>query len=198
MASICPVDQDEERLQKINAIFNMSDQSSKDKVDINGLMSSLERMLVKELRTWWDCTTLQKYVDKEMIPRGLRIKKKPTSTYSETFLAQWQSTLSDCSFKLMELIIQYEQQSLADLREEVSKTQQSLTAYAHHPDFIEMDNKLKNNLAKLETIIIQIKQSKFNRDYVDYTTNTVYNWMESKAQTPKSILKKSRGRRHNK
>ncbi|KAM4029807.1 uncharacterized protein ACNLHF_022317 [Anomaloglossus baeobatrachus] len=48
-------------------------------------MFQLEKLLSKEIKMWWDLTTIQSYLDKWMIPRGLRLKKLPTTNYSKQF-----------------------------------------------------------------------------------------------------------------
>lgn len=59
------------------------------KVNLNKQMGDLEKHLKKETRIWWDFTILQVYIEKSMIPRGLRIKKIPTIVYSESLLDKW-------------------------------------------------------------------------------------------------------------
>lgn len=61
---------------------------------------------------WWDLTGLKQYVGKDMIPRGLRIKKFPSTLYSEEFTLQRNNILTKCSVELMELIIQQEESLL--------------------------------------------------------------------------------------
>lgn len=62
----------------------------------------------KELRVWWDFTTLNTYMEHKMIPRGLRLNKNTTSVYTPEFQSQWEKALSNCSFTLMSLIITQE------------------------------------------------------------------------------------------
>lgn len=81
---------------------------------------------------------------------------------------------------------------LSDLREEIKLVQDNVATYAGSQNFTQMDNKLKANLANLETNIMDIKQSKYTRDVQDYKMNVVYTWSKSdiKNVTPKFILKK--------
>lgn len=41
--------------------------------------------MIKENEIWWDSTTLKSYIDKAMIPCGLRIKIIATTLYSDAF-----------------------------------------------------------------------------------------------------------------
>lgn len=96
---------------------------------------------MKELKVWCDSTTLDNYVNKNMIPRGLRIKKTPTSTYNEDFTTKWNLILSDCSIKLMQLIISPENVVLNEVRSEIKELQQNIMPYADTQAFIDMDTK---------------------------------------------------------
>lgn len=69
--------------------------------DLETIMKQLERLLSKELRTWWDYTTLNSYLEKEIIPRGLRMNKAATTIYSDVFTQEWNAILSSCSINLM-------------------------------------------------------------------------------------------------
>lgn len=183
-------------MRKMDIIFNVPDSNTQDTLDLKIQMGSLEKLLTKEMRTWWDLTSLKKYIDKEMIPRGLRIKKKPTTVYSDLFQTRWHDVLTDCSIKLMQLIVEYEDEALKDMRIEIKATQEALLKYTDKPLFLQLDEKLKQNLNNLEEHLIKFKQDKYNRDFMDYQTGVVYTWPDAKANTPKSILRKySRSRR---
>lgn len=60
-------------------MFSESATSTQETVDMKIHMTNLEKFLAEEVRTWWDLSTLQKYIDKEMVPRGLRVRKFPTT-----------------------------------------------------------------------------------------------------------------------
>lgn len=92
--------------------------------DIKKKNCPLEKLLGKEMKIWWDFKTLQKYVEKQMVPRGLRIKKFPTVKYSEPFLEKWNTILMDCSLKLMKLIVSYKEKSLDEVTIKMKETQE--------------------------------------------------------------------------
>lgn len=92
---------------EINASFNVNE-------NLKWSMFALEKLMRKEL--WWDATTLTSYVDKNMIPRGLYIKKIPTATYDIEFMIEWESILTDCSLRLMKLLIHQEQADLDKIK----------------------------------------------------------------------------------
>lgn len=55
------------------------------------------------------------YIAREMVPRGLRIKKNPTFQACEIFTTKWNQIPSDCALKLIHLLISYEQEKLTDI-----------------------------------------------------------------------------------
>lgn len=95
-------------------VDNISHTNTEDNAD--QLVQQLDLLMQKELRTWWDYTTLNSYLDKKFIPRGLRIKKIATTIYPEPFQNEWNSILTNCSVELIKLITQYEQKSLDEIK----------------------------------------------------------------------------------
>lgn len=65
----------------------------------------LELRMQKELKVFWNHTTLNSYVKSQMIPRGLRMRKNTTSMCTPEFQTQWNDALSKCSLELMSLIV---------------------------------------------------------------------------------------------
>lgn len=139
-----------------------------------------------------DSTTLRSYVTKSMIPRGLRLKKAPTAKYTEEFTNKWNAILSDCSLKLMRLIIEQEELILKDIAEEIQITVTSLTPFEGNGDLAGLKAAMESNLLKLEDMITETKKSKFSRDNNDYKQNQVYTWKVNPYQSrqPRSILKR--------
>lgn len=180
-------------------IFDDTAESTQASVDLTIQMSSLEKMLVREMKTWWDLSTLRKYIDKEMIPRGLRLRKFPTTIYNEEFIKNWENTLTDCSCKLIKLIIHQEETILVEIRNEIESAQAAVAVHSQLEAFNTLDTRIKENLSKLEKSITEIKQRKFLRDIQDYKSDSVYNWKRNFAgrRTPKSILKMNANRKFN-
>ncbi|XP_056393166.1 uncharacterized protein LOC130285592 isoform X1 [Hyla sarda] len=159
--------------------------------DLKRLLWDLENLKSFQLKTWWDATTLSQYLEKNMIPRGLRIRKKCTTSYDEDFTNRWNDALSRCSLELMSLIIEKEELKLADLEQSINKILVSIEPFKQSTDFEALQSKMNEHLSQLEETVTNIKKTKFNRDLRDYTTNTVYNWQTKKPYKPRSILKHS-------
>lgn len=177
-------------------IFCGTLQDTPDTVDLRIHMTELENLLSKEMRMWWDLSTLKRYVEKNMVPRGLRIRKFPTMTYTEEFKTQWEKILTDCSIKLMELIISQEESMLRDIRDKIVTVQSTVKVHSSMDLFNSMDSRMTENLNKLEKMITDVKQNKFQRDLQDYKSNMVYIWQRPRFNsTPRSILKKPYNRK---
>lgn len=137
-------------------------------LSIHHRMWKLERLKSKEMRVWWDATMLKSYVEKSMIPRGLRINKKKkkdtyTAQYVETFMSDWNATLLECSAKLMKLIIQQEKITLTELKVEIQAAKDLLVPLTNTSEYEVLKEKMKSNLKKREDHILGIKKSKFKK-----------------------------------
>lgn len=190
------------RQERVARAFGASIAHGQQHTDFIEKLRALEKLLLQENKLWWDFTTLHKYVEKEMMPRGLRIKKLPTTVFSEEFLTEWNGILTHCSTQLINLIIKYEEPKIALLSEEVKKAEQDLQEYKDLNTFDEEYKKLKNNVDKNEEWIASIKQNKFQRDLFDYAHNQVYTWKNKEhfRSNPGSILKRQnfKGKRRQK
>lgn len=75
-------------------------------VSVKVLFRRLENFMAKEIRSFWDINTLTEYSQLQQIPRGLRIMKFPTFEFhNDEYKKEWTNTLSACSFKLIQIII---------------------------------------------------------------------------------------------
>lgn len=114
-------------LQGLNrgfALFNMAEKRTKAaelfstnpcnalRNDAIQTMRELEKNMSQQLRTCWNTTTLEQYLEKGMVPRGLRIKKNPLFQSTEEFQTQWNTILSECFPKLICSIITSEKEKL--------------------------------------------------------------------------------------
>ncbi|OCT78050.1 hypothetical protein XELAEV_18029147mg [Xenopus laevis] len=95
------------RESKLERVFFQD--TNTDLIPIREFFINLESKTLKEIKLWWEIASFEKYITLNMIPRGLRIKKYPTSRTSNIELMNnWNSILSDCSPRLMNLIVETE------------------------------------------------------------------------------------------
>ncbi|XP_075208128.1 uncharacterized protein LOC142313026 [Anomaloglossus baeobatrachus] len=145
----------------------------------------LEKAFTQRLRTWWDSATLKKYIEKSIIPHGLRIKKFPTFIFHQDFQTEWNNILTTCSLNLMNLIIKEEEERLKSFDTQINEIQDFLNKNYDAVDYKKLHDKFLINIHRIEDNLIQYKQRKYKRDTNDYSTNQVYSWNTSK----RSILK---------
>ncbi|XP_073511436.1 formyl peptide receptor 2-like [Phyllobates terribilis] len=165
-----------ECLRKAESVFSVDSINPSDVNDMSALFKQLEKLMLNETKVWWDQTTLSNYMHKNMIPRGLRIKKIPTTIYSEEFVVNWNQLLSDCSLNLMRLIIKHEESKLSELQKEIEATHNKLEQYKINPDYQTYNDRIQQAVSRLETTIMTRKKSKFQRDQMDYSQQQVYDW----------------------
>ncbi|XP_069609164.1 uncharacterized protein [Ranitomeya imitator] len=184
-----------ERARKAAQLFSMDLSSTTDRSESDLFstdVNKLEKLMINEMKVWWDFTTLDNYVQKDMIPRGLRIKKIPTTIYSQQFVDEWNMILSNCSTKLMQLIMKYEDIKLKNIQSEINDIKTSLEKKDINKYNEELKN-IKTSLLKSEDLIMSRKKNKFQRDLSDYQNNQVYEWgrWQKAYKSPRPILKRT-------
>lgn len=164
------------REYRFTQAFDPSSNNDSRTADFKSLCKVYESLSTKELKTWWDLKTLQKYVDNNMIPRGLRLYKSSTTDYPEPFQSEWEDILNRASFDLMRLIIKYEVAKISKLNNEIDTIKQNLATFQHEESYVENMNRIDDLIEKMECAIIETKKIKYQRDTKDYEDNLVYNW----------------------
>lgn len=106
-------------------------------------------------------------------------------------MTKWNSILSECSIKLMKLIIQHEESVLTVLNTEMVTIQDQVKSFENTPEYAMLQEKMTTSLQKLEDYITNTKKVKFKRDILDYQKNQVYSWKPSamRRRTLRPILK---------
>lgn len=189
--------QDKARLDRLVALFDTTVMDVNTSTDLSTSMHMLEKLKNTEMRTWWDSNTLRMYIDRDMIPRGLRLKKLPTTIYSTDFSKEWNETLSKCSIDLIKLITRYEDVKLIEIKKEIETLQTTMdTKFASLAEYKDLITKMDNNLKKTETSIEETKKRKYQRDIQDYAQDKVYTW-KPPYKNPRPILR-NRGKYRNK
>lgn len=133
--------------------------------------------MAKEIRSFWDVSSLTEYISLEQIPRGLRIKTFLTSgLFDDNLKKEWTDTVSACSLKLMDIIISLQKKELDLLQAEMSIIQKDLSTLQNHNGFSELDGRLNIKLDKMEKNVIENKKCKMTRDRIDYESYNIYIW----------------------
>lgn len=125
------------------------------------------------------------------IPRGLRIKKFPTSElFDDHFKKKLTDTLNICSFKLMNILISSKKKVVEILQAEISSIQKDLTALQTHAGFINLDGRLNKKLDKMEKSVIDNKIGRMTWDRIDCD----YDYVWRKPQSFSGRSRRNRGK----
>lgn len=135
----------------------------------------LRKLLEKDMKLKWHIVSLSDYWRENRIPRGLRMAKFPsTNSDNASFKDKWESILNKCSMDLMLLLIEDAKKQRDDLKTRILDIESSLPMSPEQQ--VPFQQKIKNEILKLEVIIKEQKVRKFKRDQEDYQRGQVYRW----------------------
>lgn len=182
------------RTEILNQVFANSAQEVSS-TEAKACYQEYESLLTKECKTWWNLSSLERYMQERIIPRGLRIRKSPSPGSSPEFIEKWNTVLTEASFKLMEVIIQSEQQKLTQIQGQIQDLDEQLNKLEHDSSYEATLSRITNNLDKLEAKVVEIKKSKLQRDRQDYQSNNVYTWKRDKSSSSRKSRSASKTRK---
>lgn len=84
-----------------------------------------------------------------------------------SYSKRWNNILSECSFKLMPLIVSYEYKKLHEMKTLIDNLRISIEEHLSCLEFMDLDKKTQEKINKVEESIMHIKNLKFNRDVHD-------------------------------
>lgn len=98
------------RIDITNSIFNNNSTSTTEftieqTIEMKKLFFALDKKLTFEMQHQTDAIFLEKYIQENLVPRGLRINLAPTFLDDEDFANSWVKILDHCSFELLKLLI---------------------------------------------------------------------------------------------
>lgn len=102
----------------------MGDLSARGKV--SETQNSLKLLMHKHIKIWWNKAFLEKYLQRSLIPRGLRIQVFPLFPIDENFTSKWEEGYTNGSLKFMELSIGHNNRTLDMLDTEIESLQKQL------------------------------------------------------------------------
>ncbi|XP_063806246.1 uncharacterized protein LOC134984633 [Pseudophryne corroboree] len=140
----------------------------------------LEDLLKSEVRHWLDTINMQKYIDRKIIPRGLRLSKPSIFHDNVEYQKRWDSTLDRCSLTLMGIVIDYRTEKLKIIESEIGNLKEKLEPHSQSSEFKERDMAVTERVNKFEQTILETKCKKFQRDVEDYRTDNVRTFKQFK------------------
>ncbi|KAJ1129659.1 hypothetical protein NDU88_008025 [Pleurodeles waltl] len=168
------------RNAKLDQVFNTSGTgttrlNSSNPMSAKSTFLALERALKSETSKWWEAASLKKYLEHDLIARGLRILIfPPTDTTSQDHLQQREANLMLASNNMIRQLIEIAQEPYEKYREEVDLLTKRI-AESNWGDISTKNYEILNNIIDhYEEDIIQRKNRKFRQDLTDYQLGRVY------------------------
>ncbi|CAH2247887.1 xyloside xylosyltransferase 1 [Pelobates cultripes] len=126
------------------------------------------------LCTSWEVLAVE-HSYRKLVPRGLRPDNLlPDKVKTEEQIAEWNSILLECSAKIMQFLIQLEQQSLDKTNGELDIEIKKIRTFDKEPSFLAMESKLSKNSENFKRNIRQKKHYKLQRDYRDFQEGNIF------------------------
>ncbi|XP_078583660.1 uncharacterized protein LOC144866216 [Branchiostoma floridae x Branchiostoma japonicum] len=127
----------------------------------------IQRAHAKNIRYALHLDTLQVYVQERLIPMGLDLKRKcqPTIGSQNTdFVRRWVEILDAASQNLMDMVIEYSAQMVAESDDEIVRLTETLQAVTLESEFEQFQETLEKYNSKLRKKIEDQKKKKLERD----------------------------------
>ncbi|XP_053571736.1 uncharacterized protein LOC128661511 [Bombina bombina] len=151
-----------------------------------------KKKLFKEQKLKWEISSLEKYVEMKMIPRGLRIRKRPGANLDnplvENFQIKWDEYASKCSTDWMNLMIEENKLRLEKIQKELSLANNEVDAWKGKDEYERLMGLAKVELRKIQDSIKFRKKKKYQRDWQDYQDKKVYDYTYSASSGSESEI----------
>ncbi|XP_056407263.1 uncharacterized protein LOC130298356 [Hyla sarda] len=166
-------------LEQANLLFSGTAIASNDpdQCNIRELKQSLRNLSHRQMKTWWNRASLENYLHKHLIPRGLRVQIFPSfGLDQEVYVKKWEEACNTCSRTLMMIIMEHNTQVLMELGIQIEKTETDIAAILPNNDYPSFKQDLEESQTIWEKQIKATKSKKFLRDSNDFSNNKVYKW----------------------
>lgn len=131
----------------IEAIFSREQVTSNQ--DMHGLLKQLKHTLEKQLRVWWDISTLEMYVTEKITPRRLRWDVNPNDAIDNTDLMKdWYSLFNKCEGELLRNIIKRKQFKMRGIESNITEIKNLLLPFVHLKEYKDKEKELQESITK--------------------------------------------------
>lgn len=147
-------------------------------LDSIALTRKLGKLLDTENRLYLHAVSLSDHIRAKMIPRGLRITKKPfLGLENKEFCDRWCEILNKCSLDLMALTISELSTDLNSVRDQVADAKKEISEKIQDKErFEKLMEDCDKHKKTLEEELKSFKRQKFEQVRADYEGGTVYRW----------------------
>ncbi|KAM4012119.1 uncharacterized protein ACNLHF_005295 [Anomaloglossus baeobatrachus] len=141
------------------------------------LCNQLKLLYNRRMRLWWNKAFMQRYVDRDLIPRGLRVQVFPSFNVTDVdFKRDWEDAASACSKSFMLLLIKNNEASLRDLDGDIATLLDRLPKELTPSELSSFNETMDKEFTKWEKELVSTKTKKYQRDVTDYKNQQVYRW----------------------
>ncbi|XP_075707677.1 uncharacterized protein LOC142742116 isoform X3 [Rhinoderma darwinii] len=145
--------------------------------NVSELQSKYTNLLHRRMKVWWNKTFLENYIQRNLVPRGLRIQIFPSfPIFEEEFTSKWEEVCNQSSRKFMELLVDLNQKMILSMDEEIESVQAQLFPLMSADNMSKFKYNLDAQFVEWEKDIQDTKSKKFSRDIGDFQNNKVYRW----------------------
>ncbi|OCT77941.1 hypothetical protein XELAEV_18029038mg [Xenopus laevis] len=106
-------------------------------------------------------------------------------------MSSWNKILTDCSIRLMELMIEQKTKVHLEVKADSRQAEKEVEQFKDLTRFENLYDSIKRKVKKIEEEIMENKRNKFNRESLDYMKDQVYNWAQNRREWRKSNKKGS-------
>ncbi|XP_053568200.1 homeobox protein 2-like [Bombina bombina] len=135
-------------------------------IDPKQLLLDLEKLCRKQILNWHDSNNLERNNKYKLIPKGLKLEKKPIMDSTEVeLLTEWDNALEECSYKFIDILIRFRNKKVQILGEQIKEIREQLNPFKGDIYYSELDKDNKTKMERFDKVIETKKLNKFYRDF---------------------------------
>ncbi|XP_069588840.1 uncharacterized protein [Ranitomeya imitator] len=158
-------------------------------------MVEFKDLLRKRTKVWWNHAFLDKYLQKGLIPRGLRVQVFPSFPVDDVDIKErWEECASKCSVGFMEILKEMNAKSLKEMEVDIETLQSSIKKEMSSENLTKFNNEIEKEVEKWVEDIQLTKSKKFQRDMNDRQTGKMYRWRNGNERSRPYYRNESRSR----
>lgn len=125
----------------------------------------------QELRSKLHIEYLNKYIDEDIIPKGLKIRLAP-SIQDDNLVDEWNNVLDQASKNIMKVLIKHYEKRLLELNAKRNEVNADMDKYWTEPEKTDFVDEINDGLQKKEESLRRMKDGKLERDRSLNTSQT--------------------------
>lgn len=158
-------------------VFSNNVEMTVDEEDFSVTLRSLENLLEKQIKVWWDVFTFKHYQKENLIFRSLRWDVPPQDGLNDpVFMEEWLAFFNKAGRELQDLVLKRKQIKLGRINENIRQLQEKLEPIKESNQMKDFNINIKKKLDKVDREMQKKKVKKFTRDSNDFRTNKIYTW----------------------